>query len=372
MGSLPRIPLLVGRLASIAVIAAVFPWLMAEYDRTANLELVLLEAFPALIIAGIAAAGCLLVGEGWPARVGRTEHCASCGHPWVPEDHILLNHCQECGACWRWFGGRVVGAPHFRPWLLVAGASLLLLVPGVLVAESVGAFSALSQRSSKLLLRSVETGLSAHAVRDLELLIDRAAGDPSLNSRIATAVLNRRAANGSLPHELTAWMNSSIAGSVLTAADTDRWYSEMIEFRVDLPAIVTAGEDAPYIIAARFKGGWEDVADVPQIALGGFIVGEGAAPVARSPYVTPAQSLVGWQELDSGRLTAPDDPGIVTVTWRAWLIIGRPLQTVTFDVEGRPDVPPGATLREYVWTRPMEVVRSEPATEPAADRTAAP
>ncbi len=365
----PPAPLLLSRLAATGVLCFTIVWFLDLHNRAGSWEVAILKAFPGLVLAAISTAGLVLIGKGWPTRTGQGESCAACGHAWVPDDHILLNHCQECGACWRWFGGRVPGSTKASPRMIALGLSLLALAPAAITADTMGTFSILSARPRWMLLKTIQSAHPIDAVADWKVLQSQSQSDPSITAEIAQAILQRRMRFPALPAEFTIWMHEGVVQGTLPLNLVDQWLASMVEFKVDVPAITTVNAPIPYTVTARFLGGWEGVADVPQIALSGFTVGDDAAFHNQSPYPIPAATLNTWSTLSGATLQAPASTGPLTVTFHAWLVIGRPVNRIEFDAKGTPLAPDAAVLHEFTWTKTLDVVAESP---PSPDQTPAP
>lgn len=359
-----RTPKILGRVAAVAILLFAGQWSFEQYSRIGSWDLAFLKTFPIIVLAILSAAGAVCVGFGWPARSGNEECCASCGHAWVPDDHMLLNHCQECGACWRWFDGRTAGSVQSRPGIVALGIVLLACTPMAIVAEGTGAFSLLNAKPRWMLLKSVQSALPRDAIQDWRVLRTQAQSDPALRQDLADAITQRRARSLALPAEFTNWMHNGVVTATLPKDAIERWLGQMLEFRVDVAALAQAEDIIPFTVTAKFLGGWEGVADVPQVVIGGFSIGDDPTPAYVSPYPIPGSSLTSWTKVSSGELAAPKDSGPVKVAFRGWLIIGQPVNTVAFDASGAPIAPPGSIVREYTWTRTVEVFDDRPKLPP--------
>lgn len=342
--------------SSAAVIAVITLWWC--YDqcvRAGSWDLAFLNAFPTLVLGAIAAIGAWLVGHGWPMQVGSGESCASCGHQWVPEDDILLNHCQECGAPWRWFNGRVTGRRIAKPLHMLIGAVLLALVPSAVILDKVGAFAAFQKRSHFLMLKAVQTSQYGDAMADFDRLVAMGIADPALQIELAEAILRRRTDGRQLPTEFIAWMHHGVEAGSLPQNLIDSWLDDMLNIRVEMSGAGEVGTPTPCIVMSKFMEGWGGVADVPQVVATGLEIDGAGTTAGKSYNVVPASSLRGWTILQNTQVPAFDAPGVHVVRLRVWLFFGAPMSTVQLDANGRPRVPTASAVREFVWERQLEI-----------------
>jgi hypothetical protein len=342
--------------AAAGVIGLITLWYCYEQSvRAGSWDLAFLNAFPALVLGAIAAIGAWLVGRGWLIHVGTGESCASCGHQWVPEDDILLNHCQECGAPWRWFNGRVTGHRISKPLYMLVGAVLLALVPSAVVLDRIGTFAAFQKRSHFLMLKAVQTSQYADALADFDRLVVMGLADPALDIELAEAILRRRADGRPLPTEFIAWMHHGVEAGSLPQNLIDSWLGDMLNIRVEMSGAGEVGTPTPCIIMSRFMEGWGGVADVPQVVVTELEIDGARAVPGRTYNVIPASSLRGWTILQNAQVPAFDEPGVHVVGVRVWLFFGAPMSTVQFDANGRPQVPTASAMREFAWEGRLEV-----------------
>jgi hypothetical protein len=339
-----------------AVIGIITLWYCyIQTVRAGSWDLAFLNAFPALVLGIIAAIGAWLVGRGWPIHVGTGESCASCGHQWVHEEDILLNHCQECGAPWRWFNGRVTGRRISKPLYIVVGTVLLSLVPSAFVLDKVGAFAAFQKRSHFLMLKAVQTSQYGDAMADFDRLVIMGMADPALQIELAEAILRRRADGRQLPTEFITWMHRGVQAGSLPQNLIDSWIDGMLGLQIEMSGAGEVGTPTPYSIMGKFMDGWGGVADVPQIVLGGFTIDDAKPALDRTYNVLPASSLRGWTMMRDSAVPAFDEPGVHTVKISVWLFFGAPMSTVQFDQNERPQVPTATAMREFVWETKLEV-----------------
>ncbi len=363
-----RIPKALGWLIATFIAASAYFWIEEEFVRWGSWQLTLLHTLGGLISALLAACGCVLIGAGWPVRSGSGQHCAACGHAWVPEDHILFNHCQECGAPWRWFDGRVVGEVRKNPGMLATGAVLLALPLAAVLAESLDLALWTPARPRWAMLKSVQTARPSDAVDDWRAIRYQARGDPAAERELALAIIERRAAHRAMPPEFTNWMHTRVQTGSLPASVADRWFNEMFEMRVEAPAIIEAGKSFNVIAVGRLTGGWEGVADVPEVWVGGMRIGEDPRQQMRGRFAIPEDELHGWRTLASGQVEAPTKPGPLTLTFRAWLIIGPPTMRTEFGPDDAPIAPGSQICREFRWSRTLEVLPPPPPGEQLTSR----
>lgn len=363
---MPRLPAILGRLFAALIAAAVIYRCIRLHDRVGTWELAAIRAFPLIVLGLLAAIGSLLAGSAWPVRTGNTECCASCGHTWVPDDHILINHCQECGAAWRWFDGRATGQLRSRPLLLALGLILIAATPAAIIADGVGAISLRSARPRWMLLKSLQSSPSAEAFSDFLALRPTAQADPALREEIASAIIQRYTANIEVPSEFIGWMNRAAAAGSLSPATIDRWLDESLELRLDVPAIAQINQSIPTTITARFRGDWSLAADVPLLVLGGFTIEPDDFKPPSPAYTINCSTIPSWQNISTASLQAPSAPTTMTVTYRAWLILGDPRSSVQFDTLGSPIAPGASLARPLTWTRTIEIIDDATPPKPSS------
>lgn len=341
-------------LATVAIIITAW-WCRTQAIRAGSWDLAFLNAFPSAALGTLTAAGFWLIGRGWPVRIGEGESCAACGHQWVPEDDVMLNHCQECGAPWRWFGGRVRGHAASRPLQVWAGVLMLALVPAAITLDRLGAFAAFQRRSHVVMLRAVQSSQYAAAVDDFHRLQFLGVNDPAILVELAQAILRRREDGRVIPTEFIAWMHRGAVTGSLPQPVIDAWLGGMLDVDFDLAGVADAGSQISLKIIGTFANDWGGVADVPQIVMGPVTLEDGSTLAPAAANVVPAANLRGPTMLRDLELPAPSSPGAHTVRTKIWLFFGAPIAEVRFDVQQRPMLPAASLLYEFAWEGRVEI-----------------
>ncbi|MCC6426131.1 MAG: hypothetical protein IT435_04850 [Phycisphaerales bacterium] len=368
-----RSPVLIGWLAAGIILALVGHWTWSQYHRWGDWQVATLRTFPILVLGMIGAAGCICIGCGWPMRQGTEPRCAACGHEYTEDQSILLNHCQECGAPWRWFDGRTTGLRAGRPGLVWIGVGLLALPISARIADSLDQTLLRPVKPRWAMLKTVQSALLTDALDDWKELLRQSYNDPGLRNELASAIMDRRTRGLPLAPEFTDGVHFWVLKNQISTPMVDRWFGEMFQLRVEMPTIMRAGERVKLTATGRFMDGWAGVADVPQVCIGGVLFGDDYTPQLRSENLLPAQDMFTWRTLANGSVTAPDKPGQVKATFSAWLVIGMPASHIRYAIDGAVIPPDGAIVREFRWTRTVDVVEaSAPASPVSGDEPAPP
>lgn len=191
------------------------------------------------LLAGLPVAGAswlvslalLLLGEGWPRRLGRSPHCRVCGYAYVEPRDRLLSTCPECGGPWRYYGGLAKGRPASSRALLGAGAIALCLAAAAALNRS-GIEHAILAKASVGTLIAHACGPTSTLTRpawDRLALLKLSAGEQDM---LAESLLAKRGRVGMLATVEERWLESYLSGS--PRADLhDLAERTICEFRLD-------------------------------------------------------------------------------------------------------------------------------------------
>lgn len=327
--------------------------------QTPTAERLLLFELPSLLLTATAAAGLYLVGRGWPYREGESLYCARCGHPWSAEIARLHSECQECGAPWRWFGGRVRGRPVRRPGLVAGGAVLCLLWLAIVVLRTTAPARLARSSPTWLLIRTVELAPWKDARVQWDELMARAL-PASDEAALARAILQKRQRERSLPTPLATWFDFAVAGTSIPRPLAGRWFDEMFDVRLSVPERAMVGESVPFIARVQYLGGWLGVADQAQVLVGGLeIQGEERAR-GRDRSAAPATLFTRSQAIID-ETVRPEKPGALSMRLRVYFFIGPPGGAVTFAGDGTPDLGPVRYLKRFDLERTIGIDQAAPA-----------
>lgn len=328
----------------------------------------LLSAMPGMLILGTFALGAVLVGRGWPRRVGREMRCGVCGYVMLEPRDRLVHACPECSNPWRYFGRSRRGERVDNPWLLIGGAmACALALAGGLYHGQMRA-RLIAGLPTPALIRHVE----APSLRSMEAWDTLSKRKLAVWEResLAQGLLSRRARFGRLDVRTQTWLDAEIAAGGLSAGVVARYFADLALLDVDLRtrrAVVWSPVDVSLGARARHS----DV-HTPSgrmwIVLDGYdVVGADALPdFPPMPFRLGMKPLPGRTHgvvpiESAGRQTriefTPDHPGRYIVRARGYFIVSPVQHIAAFDDDGvltLDSVP--VYSREFVVEREFEVL----------------
>lgn len=172
------------------------------------------------LLAGLPVAGAwwlvslalLLLGEGWPRRLGRSPHCRVCGYAYVEPRDRLLPTCPECGGPWRYYGGLAKGRPASSRALLGAGALALCLAAAAALNRARVERAILARASVGTLIAHAcgPTSTLTRPAWDRLALLKLSGGE---QDTLAESLLVKRGRVGLLASAEEIWLESYLSGS---------------------------------------------------------------------------------------------------------------------------------------------------------------
>lgn len=154
----------------------------------------------------------LLLGEGWPRRLGRSPHCRVCGYAYVEPRDRLLSTCPECGGPWRYYGGLARGRPASSKALLGAGGLALFLSAAAALNRARIEHAILANASVATLIAHAcgPTSALTRPSWDRLALLKLTGGEQDM---LAQSLLAKRGRTGMLASAEETWLESYLAGS---------------------------------------------------------------------------------------------------------------------------------------------------------------
>lgn len=349
----------------VCVGAAALAWHEVETTRYAGDAL--LSALPGMLMLGTFALGAVLVGRGWPRRVGREMRCGSCGYVMLEPHDRLVHACPECSNPWRYFGRSRRGERIDNRWLLVGGglACAVAMVGGLYHAQMRARL--IAGLSTQALIRHVGTP-SLRSTEAWDALSTRTLAAWEREG-LAQALLARRMRVGRLDLRTQGWLDAQVGAGTLPAGLMARYFAELaavgVELRTTRP-VTHSPVDVNIGVVARHSDMRTPMGRVWIVVDGYEVVGVDALPdippilfrlgMRPPPGRSDGPILAQDAERQTRLEFTPDHAGRYLVRARGYVIVSPVRHVAGFDDSGALVLDSAPThAREFVVEREFEV-----------------
>lgn len=335
-------------------------YLIASYFFALLLHVTFLGMFMKMLPYAFMMLGMSLISKGWRRRVGEERTCVACGYLQAPEGETA-EQCPECGGSWRQPGGFHRGRNVRAPWMMFAGAMLLLGCLGLMSIDLIAPGFAPSmsippqELSTQALIETVMDPGAGFTTDEWTVLLSRTT-TAEQELALAEGLLAFRRSRTHFDQDAEAWMHKKVKAKALPEDLVERYYREMLEASLVAPKQVNAGQPFKVSIAcsphtnlhSRKTG-----SDTLVVFFGGFYLDDSVEPVMRTSRVHYGGLFGSHAKYTPLATLTAETTGRVNTRAIFWMVTGdRDIDKgkIQWRPEGDPEIPAGAS-----WVKRIEL-----------------
>ncbi len=306
-------------------------------------------------------AGIVLITTGLTRRAGDAKHCASCGYA---HEQAAGERCPECGFLWQKRGGTIIGQVKRSPAMILIGAALLVLSVALMLRPLY--FGAITPAiPTQFLIANVKQGLttSGFGVNAWQELMSRTLS-PQQTTELFDGLLIRRSSGRHIDATEAAWLDQQVIASAVAPELIQRYFVEMIEFRIEGPSTTEFGSEVTLTVLALNRTVPFAMVDARMIFAGFTVQGEhiegSRIDRYQTVYAFDPSTRTAESSLASPMLTIRlDIEGTILIEAELWACFApRPALSFgrAWNPDGSPAIPSGVLHVEHVKLRHELVV----------------